>query len=512
MNLSTASLPACSLFSIATLAPVALSMGRSYAATQASSPTHLSAVELSAMELSLEGAQALALEKNLGLQIEALATEAALFRFRATGGQFDWTASLNAGITDQQIQPGDLFSASDRNTQELTLGFNRPLTTGGTFSATFNTNNQVTNSPFAVDPTSTTDFVTLGYTQPLLRGAWRDYATSRQKEGEYDWQRQGERERQARQKLLLDVSNAYWDLVAAKAELGVAESGVDLARKQVDQNQKRLDAGLGVQNDVLQAETELAQREQERLLADTRLRAASDALKQLLFPGSDREAWARDLAPSTALPELVEGLYVPEWQAALTTAIDRRPELKQQRIGIDSAEVRLRRADSDKLPQLDMDVSAASQGYSIYSQEAFETATSYDYPTLRGFLTFSVPIGNTTARFQRKAAWTDLRAEKLRYDQLETTILADVRDAVRQAQYQIEAVKAAKKSLELAREQLEAEKARYDADQSTTFQVLQFQQEYVRSLSAEVLTRANLAKSRARLEAAQGTIGETKAP
>jgi len=42
--------------------------------------------------------------------------------------------------------------------------------------------------------------------------------------------------------------------------------------------------------------------------------------------------------------------------------------------------------------------------------------------------------------------------------------------------------------------------------------VLQFQQEYVRSLSAEVLTRANLAKSRARLEAAQGTIGETKAP
>ena len=78
MNLSTASLPACSLLSIATLAPVALSMGRSYAATQASSPTHLSAVELSAMELSLEGAQALALEKNLGLQIEALATEAAL--------------------------------------------------------------------------------------------------------------------------------------------------------------------------------------------------------------------------------------------------------------------------------------------------------------------------------------------------------------------------------------------------------------------------------------------------
>ena len=466
------------------------------------------AAVVGALELSLEGAQALALERNLGLQIELLSTEAALLRFRATGGQFDWNLNLRAGITDQEIEPGDLFSASNRNAQELTLGFTRPLTSGGSFNANFNTLNQVTDSPFALDPTSTTDVVTMGYTQPLLRGAWRDYATSQQRQSEYDWERQRERERQARQKLLLDVSNAYWDLVAAKAELGVAESGVELARKQVDQNQKRLDAGLGVQNDVLQAETELAQREQERLLAATRVHAASDVLKQLLFPSSERDMWGRELEPSTRLPELAEGLLVPDWTSALEIAIDRRPELRQQRIGVDSAQLRLRTSESEKLPQLDVDISAASQGYSIDSSEAFDKAASYDYPTLRGFLTFSVPIGNTTARNQYKAAWADLRAEKLRYDQIETSVLADVRDAVRQARYQIEAVRAAKKSLELAREQLEAEKARYDHDQSTTFQVLQFQQEYVRSLSVEVLARTNLAKSRARLDAAQGVIGE----
>lgn len=466
---------------------------------------------VSALELSLEGAQALALERNLGLQIELVSTEAALLRYRATAGQFDWTVNLRAGITDQEIEPGDLFSASNRNAQELTLGFARPLTTGGSFNANFNTLNQVTDSPFALDPTSTTDVVTLGYTQPLLRGAWRDYATSQQRQGEYDWMVQRERERQARQKLLLDVSNAYWDLVAAKAELGVAESGVELARKQVDQNSKRLAAGLGVQTDVLQAETELARREQERLLAATRVDAAADGLKQLLFPSSERDTWARELAPSTGLPELAEGLLVPEWTSALEIAIDRRPELRQQRTGVDSAELRLRRSASEKLPQLDVDLSAASQGYSIKSREAFDTASSYDYPTLRGFLTFSVPIGNTTARNQYKAAWADLRAEKLRYDQLETTVLADVRDSVRQALYQIEAVRAARKSLELAREQLEAEKARYENDQSTTFQVLQFQQEYVRALSVEVLARANLAKSRARLDAAQGVIGESAA-
>ena len=40
-------------------------------------------------ELSLDGARSLALERNLGLQIEELATEAALMRYRATGGAFD---------------------------------------------------------------------------------------------------------------------------------------------------------------------------------------------------------------------------------------------------------------------------------------------------------------------------------------------------------------------------------------------------------------------------------------
>ncbi|MEY2746649.1 MAG: hypothetical protein RL112_1691 [Planctomycetota bacterium] len=459
-------------------------------------------------ELSLDGARALALERNLGLQIEELATEAALMRYRATGGAFDWVYDAGLSYTDQQIEPSDFFSASNRNVQQLTTGFTRPLETGGNFRASFESSLVESDSSFAVDPRASTDLLTLAYTQPLLRGAWRDYATASVRQGEQDWMRQRERERQARQKLLLDVTNAYWDLVASEAELGVAVSGVDLARRQVEQSQKRLDAGLGVRTDVLQAETELAQREQERLAAENRLRAASDALKQLLFPGSDREAWSRELKPTTSLPLLATGLMVPPWEAALEVAIDRRAELRQQRLSVQLAELRRDVARSDSLPQLDFDLSAASQGYDPNEGEALSNAASFEYPTLRAGLAFSTPIGNTTAKNQLAATWADLRAEKLRYDQLETSVLADVRDAVRQAQYQIEAVRAAQKSLELAREQLEAERARLENDQSTVFQVLQFQQELVRAMSVEVLARSNLAKSRTRLEAAQGTLGE----
>ncbi|MFN9940419.1 MAG: TolC family protein, partial [bacterium] len=134
---------------------------------------------------------------------------------------------------------------------------------------------------------------------------------------------------------------------------------------------------------------------------------------------------------------------VPPWEAALAIAVDRRAELRQQRLSVQQAELRRDVARSDTKPRLDFDLSAASQGYDPNEGEALSTAASVEYPTLRAGLAFSTPIGNTTARNQLAATWADLRAEKLRYDQLETSVLADVRDAVRQAQYQIEAVRAA---------------------------------------------------------------------
>ena len=146
-------------------------------------------------ELSLDGARSLALERNLGLQIEELATEAALMRYRATGGAFDWVYDASLSYTDQQIEPSDFFSASNRKVQQLSTGFTRPLETGGNLRASFESSLVESDSSFAVDPRASTDLLTLAYSQPLLRGAWRDYATASVKQGEQDWMRQRERER-----------------------------------------------------------------------------------------------------------------------------------------------------------------------------------------------------------------------------------------------------------------------------------------------------------------------------
>lgn len=461
------------------------------------------------LELSLDAAIALALQQNLGLKIEQLATEVTFYDLRGSWGAFDWVLNAGAGWQDREFKSTNVFAGTNENTQFANFGLERPLETGGTFSARFDTTNQKTDSSFAAEGTSTTDALVLAYKQPLLRGAWREYATSRQREADLVWKRQSEHEREQRHALIRDVSNAYWDLVLARAQLDVARSSLELAGAQLDQDKKRLDAGIGIQLDVLSAETEVATNEEKVLAAELRVRQAADTLKQLIFPGTEASIWDTMLVPSTPLAESASADGVPSWTDALALAIEKRPELRQQRLSIDQAALRHATRDNERDGALDLDLSAASTGFDGDSYDAFESTAKYEFPTWRAALTYTIPLSNRSARNATKAAWAQLRSARLRYDQLETEIAAEVREAVRQVRYQAEAVRAAKKSLDLAQRQLQAEQQRRQEGISTNFEVLRLQRDLTTAMNGERTARGNFAKALVALKAAQGLLADT---
>jgi outer membrane protein TolC len=460
------------------------------------------------LEITLDGALELALQQNMLFAAVVLDTELALYNYRGSYGTFDWLFHAGGGVSDTKGQAQSVFGGEDVNSQFGNLDFTRNFDIGGTFKAAFSTVNTKTNSAITTINPSTHDLVSLTYTQPLLRGAWREYNTAMQRESELVWRQQVERERAARQKLLLDVSIAYWDLVAARDQLEVKVSSVDLAKAQVEQEKRRLDAGVGTRLDVLQAETQVATRDQERLEADVRVRGAADVLRALIFPGKDPDRWETLILPKTPLPPEVSGDEAPPWTQALDLALDNRAELHEQRMVIDMMALRHDLRRNEKRPELNVELGAIGEGFSGDSGTAFDDAFSFDYPTLSARLNYSMPIGNTTARYAAEAAWVDLRKARLDYDQLESRIAAEVRLAVRQMLYQAESVKAARKSIELAREQLKAEEARRQVEITTNFQVLQFQQDLVAAVSSEREARANFAKAVVVLRHAQGILGE----
>ncbi|MEM7516771.1 MAG: TolC family protein, partial [Planctomycetota bacterium] len=463
--------------------------------------------------ISLSEALDLAVGSNLTLELETITTDISRFNARGSWGAFDWLVSATGRYTDGEQQGSTSLAGADVlefDSQQFEFDLSKPLRTGGNFAVNFNRDNTETNNQFQLVNPSTTDAISVQLTQPLLRRGWERFATADQRAAEMRLIQQRERERGIRQQLVQDVHNAYWDLVGAYEQLAVARSNVDLGVEQLDQNRRRLNAGVGTEVEVLQAQAEVASRTEALLAAQVAVRDAGDALKVLLFPRSDVEFWELRVVPTTPLPqpEQVTPNAAPPWADCLIQALEERADLRGQRLEIEAAEIEHGKSISERQVGLDLSLNASSGGFDGDAEEAFRTATEFDFPTYTAAVTFSSPIGNRTARYSERAAWANVRRAKLTYDQLEIAAAAEVRTAVRQVVYQAERVAAAAETLRLARRQLEAERARLAEGLSTNFVVLQFQQDLAVAESSERRARVDYMKALASLSSARGVIGE----
>lgn len=479
---------------------------------QGTAPQNLFGVD-KALELTLDAALRLAEANNLRLRVQESETEAVRFEARARWGAFDWVLGGRARVSDSERPASSQLTGADVLTVDTQAGgvsLHKPLTTGGTFQFDYDRTNEETNNLFTLINPSTTDVLSLSYTQPLLRNAWYDVATASQRSERLRFERELETLRQTRQRVLFDVVGAYWDLVLARQRLEVAINALDLAREQLERNDRRLAAGVGTEVEVIQSEAQVAVRIEELLEAEVATLRADDGLKRLIFPGTKPDQWETELVPITPLPEgdEIDASGLPTWNEAFGVALLHRSELRLQKKLIESAEVDLELAASLRLPQLDLVLGASGLGFDGEAQEAFETTVGFDFPTYSAMLVFSYPIENRAGRYGERAARQRLRGAKLSFDELESQIVADVREALRQVRYQAERVRAAEKSLEASRRQLEAEQARFREGLSTNFQVLEFQQDYIAALDSERAARVDYARSLSGLRFAQGILGE----
>lgn len=480
------------------------------------------------LALTLEDVRRLALASNLELEIAALGAEIARFGARGSWGAFDPLFALSGRYEDSEVQlSNDVVTGTNLLEEQrliIDTSLSVPITTGGNFRAGYVSERAESNSQFVLAPELSTDALSLGFTQPLLRGAGTRAATSDQRALEFAARREEELLRQRRADLLLDVENAYWDLVAAGDQLAVREQSLALFTRQAEEESERLRVGVGTEVDLLQAETNVAVERERLLFAQTDVETRRDALKQLILRrepkdegGDERERggwdqflseWDAPIEPLTALPEPAEEAPPRSWQSSLADAYERRAEIVAQWREIDRQRARLDGARSDRLPGLNFNVDARSAAIDESRREAFQETTGFESPTYGVGLALELPIGNRTARYAERSARAELRSAQLELERIQRTLLAEVRTAVRDVEYRREAVVAARRSSELAQRQLESEEVRYREGLSTTFQLLQFQQDLATARSNERAALANHAKALAALLRAEGRIEE----
>ena len=120
-------------------------------------------------------------------------------------------------------------------------------------------------------------------------------------------------------------------------------------------------------------------------------------------------------------------------------------------------------------------------------------------------LTYSTPWGRRADKARFHQAQLSVTAQKLRIDQLEQALMADVRAAIRSVETNLAAVDIASQATRLSERQYEQQKARFDAGLSTSRAVLQAQDDLENTRFQELSAKLTLRRAATELRRLEGS-------
>jgi outer membrane protein len=456
------------------------------AAADAASTTALR-TDADAIRLTLAEALAIALENNLGLAVERYNRAVAEQGVLANLGLFDLNFQADVDYLDSEAPSVREGAASKSQDLSFSTGLQQLLPWGTNLQFSLGGGKTESDSEFAfLDPEYSASSG-LRATQPLLRNRGRLATEINLRIARLNRDASIPAFEAQVSQLLRDVENAYWLLAEAQAQVQVAEQSLALAKELDQMNRVRVDVGTLAPLELVSSEAGIAGREGDIIVAQTAVGDAQDLLRRLLDVPSG-ELWSRDIVTETEAEVTPPAIDV---EAAIRAALAERPEIAQQRLTVATREVEYGFRKNQALPRLDArgGITMAGAGGSGVIQDvppividsnlgdAFEQVTGGDFPTYFVGVTLALPIQNRTARANRTVAELALAQAQVSLRDLESTITTEVRTAARGVDSAAKLVEAARASQRLQEKNLDAERKRYENGMSTSFQVLEVQED-----------------------------------
>jgi outer membrane protein TolC len=490
-----------------------------------SGPHPLLAQERPVLELSLDEAVKRALDNNLDIKVEGYNPLADAQDVRASLSYYDPFFQGTVDWSSRESRPRSSFQGAenlDLDTSNYNFGLFQNLPTGGGVSVGFNNTRTQTNELFQNFNPSWNSSLSLSVSQPLLQNfrldaGRRGILVSKKNREITDVQF-----RSVVVNVLAAVKAQYYDLISAIDNLEAARKSLALAQKFLDENQIKVRVGTMAPLDVVQAQSEVASREEGVIVAENDIREFEDTLKRSIFPGSDPALWDLRIVPTdrpSADPVPVD------IDAATKRALETRTDVVNARKAIELADIDVRYTKGQKLPQLDVIGSYGSSGlgglqFITDPNDPFAPPTGsipggygdalgqvlgFDFPTWTIRFNFSYPILNRSAsaraaqaRLAREQAETQLR-------RLEMNVVSEVRTAARAVETNLKRVASTQAARVLQQQRLDAEEKRFAAGMSSNFLVTQAQRDLATAEAAEVRATADYRKSLVTFERVQET-------
>ncbi len=291
-------------------------------------------------ELTLEEALLRGRRWNVGIKEAQILPEQARLDlvFAEAGFQPEFYGA--GGFAESQRPQFNSFQPSiTSQTIDAQLGWRQRVITGGLFDLAFQPSRFESDGGGGFFPSRQfTANWQASFRQPLLRGAWTDYNLGDVRSAQYRMQQADFEFDRTVQDTLLQIVQAYWELVFARENWRVVESALLVAREQLRITQERIRVEELAPRDRVADEAEVARRREELITAENAIRDREDDLRRLLYDGGDASVWRYNLRPispiaTAAAPDL------PGFEALVEVAVQNRPDLRALRSSVSAAEV-----------------------------------------------------------------------------------------------------------------------------------------------------------------------------
>ncbi len=475
------------------------------------------------MRLTLDDAVRLALQNNLDIAVDRLEPQLAGQRVAQASAAYLPSFSGVFGRNHQLQPPSNLLvnaGGTITDTFNSTLGIGHRLPWAGTsYNVSWSASRQTTNSFFQNFSPNLGSLVQVSFSQPLLRDFSIDsprqqlIVTRRNKE------MSDTRFRETVVRTLAEVKRAYWNLVSARASVGVQQKALDLAKELVRTNTARVDVGNAPPLDLLSAKAEQAQREENLVVAQVQARQAEDALRILIFDSNSSSFWSERVEPTDSTPV---GAPLPDVDAVVRKAMQSRQDLIRARDDVANARTSVKFYQSQRLPDVRLQASYGATG--LGGTQWIRTGgfpgtisgtaiTSFgrvmnqvfgrDFPSWSVGLSVSYAIGYSyedaglaNARLQESQA-------RVRLQNAEVKAVRQLRQAAWQMEANTKRIETSRAARDFAEQRLDAEQKRFEVGMSTTFLVVQAQRDLAQARNNELAASLDYVRAIIDFEALQ---------
>jgi outer membrane protein TolC len=317
------------------------------------------------------------------------------------------------------------------------------------------------------------------------------------------------------------VEDIYWDLVNAFQDEQVKTRSRDFAQKTLDDTKKQFDLQAVAAIDVMRAESEVANRDQDLTVARTNLQLEESLIKNALTKNLDDAVLEEMPVVPTDTAEVLGPQTFPAVEDLIGQALKNSATLAQTDINLQNQLITRQSVRNNLLPQL------TAVGYYGGSGLAGEANPNYhgnadltvppDFggalgnaynnssPTYYVGLNLNIPLRNRVAKADQYRAELEYRQNELYAQQTKKQIRLNVRNSEYTVEQSVARVAAATKARDLAQKTFEIDTQEQQLGAGSIYQTLTAQRDLSVAQSALVTAQTAYEKAKIDLDRVVGT-------